>query len=84
MPRKILPFEYPARFESRFVNASGGMRWRSNWVQVCTVCSGENVGLEEIDDGIWEVYYGPLKIGRFHERLGRTENANCSLNRHHL
>jgi putative transposase len=84
MPRKILPFEYPACFEVRFVNASGGMRWRSNWVQICTVCSGENVGLEEIDDGIWEVYYGPLKIGRFHERLGCIENANCSLNRHHL
>jgi putative transposase len=81
MPSKILPFEYPNRFEVRYVNASGGMRWRSNWVQVSTVCSGENIGLEEIDDGIWEVYYGPLKIGRFHERLGRIEDEYYRLNR---
>jgi putative transposase len=81
MPRKILPFEYPARFEVRYVNASGGMSWKSDWVQVSTVCSGEYIGLEEIDDGVWEVYYGPLKIGRFHERLGRIEDENCRLNR---
>jgi hypothetical protein len=81
MPRKISPFVYPDRFETRYVNASGGIRWSSNWVQVSTVCSGEYVGLEEIDDGIWEVYYGPLKIGRFHERLGRIEDENCRLNR---
>jgi hypothetical protein len=56
MPRKILPLEYLNRFEVRSVNASGGMRWRSNWVLVSTVCSGENTGLEEIDDCIWEVY----------------------------
>jgi putative transposase len=80
-PRKILPFEYPNHFEVRYVNASGGIRWSSNWVQVSTVCSGENIGLVEIDDGIWEVYYGPLRIGRFHERLGRIEDANCRLNR---
>lgn len=84
MPRKILPFEYPDRFELRYVNASGGMRWNSNWVQVSTVCSGEYIGLEEIDDGIWEVYYGPLRIGRFYERLGRIEDVNCRLNRHNL
>jgi hypothetical protein len=27
-------------------------------VNVSTVCIGENVGLEEIDDGIWNVYFG--------------------------
>jgi putative transposase len=84
MPRKILPFEYPDRFELRYVNASGGMRWNSNWVQVSTVFSGEYIGLEEIDEGIWEVYYRPLRIGRFHERLGRIEDAHCRLNRHNL
>jgi len=81
MPRKILPFVYPDRFEVRYVNASGGMSWKSDWVQVSTVCSGEYIGLEEIDDDVWEVYYGPLKIGRFHERLGRIEDENCRLNR---
>jgi putative transposase len=29
------------------------------WVNVSIVCVGEYVGLEEIDDGIWNVYFGP-------------------------
>jgi len=38
------------------------------WVNVSTVCIGEYVGLEEIDDGIWNVYFGALKLGRLLER----------------
>jgi putative transposase len=30
------------------------------WVNVSIVCVGKYVGLEEIDDGIWNVYFGPL------------------------
>ena len=28
-------------------------------------------GLEEIDDGLWNVYFGPVWLGRFHEAVGR-------------
>jgi transposase InsO family protein len=74
MPNKVPPLEYPDRFELRFVSANGGIRWNKEWVNVSVVCAGEYVGLEEIDDGIWNVYFGPLKIGRFHERLMRIED----------
>jgi len=37
------------------------------------VCIGEYVGFEEIDDGIWNVYFDPLKRGRFNERNMRIE-----------
>jgi transposase InsO family protein len=74
MPNKIPPLEYPDRFEVRYVSANGGIRWNKDWVNVSTVCAGEYVGLEEIDDGVWNVYFGPLKIGRFHERLMRIED----------
>jgi len=33
------------------------------------------VGLEEIDDGVWNVYFGPLKLGRFLERDRRIKDA---------
>ena len=52
-------------------------------MNVSIVCVGEYVGLEEIDDGIWEVYFGPLKLGRLNERrmliedeLGRLKRPN--------
>jgi hypothetical protein len=29
----------------------------------------------EVDDGKWEVYFGPLRLGRFHERTLLVEDA---------
>jgi putative transposase len=51
-------------------------------VNVSVCCAGENVGLEEIDDGVWNVYFGPLKLGRLHESHLRIEDAYGRLLRH--
>jgi putative transposase len=82
MPHKPPPFEYPDRFEVRYVSANGGIRWNRQWVNVSTTCAGEYVGLEEIDDGVWNVYFGPLKLGRLLERHMRIEDAYGRLKRH--
>lgn len=82
MPEKIPPLEYPDRFEVRYVSANGGIRWKKHtWVNVSSVCIGEYVGLEEIDDGIWNVYFGPLKLGRLDERHMRIEDQYGRLRR---
>jgi hypothetical protein len=83
MPARLPPLEYPDRFETRYVSANGGIRWNSEWVCVSTVCAGEHVGLEEIDNGVWNVYFGALKLGRFLERHMRIEDAYGRLKRHH-
>lgn len=82
MPDKLPPLEYPDRFEVRYVSTNGGIRWNSRWVNVSIVCAGEYVGLEEIDDGLWNVYFGPLKLGRLHERHMRIEDEYGRLKRH--
>jgi transposase InsO family protein len=84
MPNKIPPLEYPDRFEVRYVSANGGIRWNKDWVNVSITCVGEYVGLEEIDDGIWNVYFGPLKLGRLLERHMRIEDALGRLKRHNV
>jgi putative transposase len=84
MPNKIKPFVYPDRFEVRYVSANGGIRWNHDWVNVSTVCIGEYVGLEEIDNGIWTVYFGPLKLGRFDERRMRIEDQYGLFKRHNV
>jgi hypothetical protein len=53
-------------------------------VNVSITCAGEYVGLEEIDDGVWNVYFGPLKLGRLLERHMRIEDAYGRLKRHHV
>ena len=82
MPNKLPPLEYPDRFEVRYVSANGGIRWNKRWVNVSITCVGEYVGLEEIDDGVWNVYFGPLKLGRLQERHMRIEDALGRLKRH--
>jgi transposase InsO family protein len=82
MPNKLPALVYPDRFEVRYVSANGGIRWRSGWVNVSTVCIGEYVGLEEIDDGIWNVYFGALRLGRLHDRHMKIEDAYGRLLRH--
>lgn len=84
MPNKLPALEYPDRFEVRYVSANGGIRWHNGWLNVSIVCAGEYVGLEEIDDGIWNVYFGPLKLGRLHERHMRIEDSYGRLKRHHV
>ena len=32
------------------------------------------VGLEEVDDGLWDVYFEPVKLGRMNERILRIED----------
>ena len=81
MPDKLLPMEYPDRFETRLVSGNGGIRWHKQWVNVTSSLVGEYIGLEEIDDGLWDVYFGPLKLGRFHEKHLRIEDQLGRLNR---
>ena len=75
------PVEYPSHFEVRLVSANGGIRWLHDWVNVSHVLAGEYVDLEEIDDGEWDLYFGCVKLGRFHERLRRVEDAQGRLAR---
>ena len=82
MPDKIPPLDYPDRFEVRYVSANGGIRWNNSWVNISTTCIGEYVGLEEIDDGVWNVYFGALRLGRFLERKMKVEDAYGRLHRH--
>ena len=84
MPNKLPPLEYPDRFEVRYVSANGGIRWNNGWMNVSIVCAGEYVGLEEIDDGVWNVYFGPLKLGRLLERHMRIEDVYGRLKRHNV
>jgi transposase InsO family protein len=74
MPDRLPAMEYPDRFEVRYVSANGGIRWHKQWVNVTSALVGEHVGLEPVDDGQWDVYYGVKKLGRLHERHMRIED----------
>jgi len=41
-----------------------------------------DVGFEEIDDGLWTVYFGMLTLGWFHEDDGQIEDHQGRRYRH--
>ncbi len=70
-PATLPVLEYPGHFERRRVSRNGGIRWQHRWVNVSHLLAELDVGFEEIDDGLWNVYFGPVWLGRFHEAVGR-------------
>lgn len=74
MPDKLPKIEYPAHFETRYVSANAAMRWNCRFVNVSSCCIGEYVGLEEVGDGMWDVYFGRLRLGRLLEEHLRIED----------
>jgi putative transposase len=81
-PTKLPPLEYPDHFEKRYVSYNGGIRWKSAWVHVSITCAGQYLGLEAVDNQIWNVYFGPLRLGRLSEKQMRIEDEHGSLWRH--
>ena len=79
-PTRLPLLEYPGHYEVRRVSNNGGIRWHKQWVNISQTLGGEYIGFVEIDDAEWDVYFGPLRLGRFHERTLKIEDA---LGRHY-
>ena len=56
--------DYPAHFQRRQVHGNGCMLWKGQEVYVSQTLKDEPVGLEEVSEGLWSLYFGPLLIGR--------------------
>lgn len=70
-PETLPPIEYPGHLETRKVDHTGMIRWKNSRLYLSHTLHGETVGLEEIDDGIWSLYYGPVLLARFDEQERR-------------
>jgi len=62
-PRRPDPIEYPGHFEVRRVSQDSTIRWKHRKVFVSSLLGRNSVGLEEVGEGVWAVYFGPLHLG---------------------
>jgi len=79
LPRTLPTVTYPAHYEVRRVASNSGIRWKGAWVAVTDTLAGEDIGFEEVDDGWWDVYFGPVRLGRLDERTRRIADAAPSI-----
>lgn len=68
MPQRIPEPEYPGHFLVRKVNKMGAFRFKGRQPYLSDALIHEHVGLEEIDDGLWSVYFYNVLLARLDER----------------
>jgi transposase InsO family protein len=72
-PRRLPPLEYPARYAVRRVHAKNGyIKWHGTAIYVSEALCGEPIGLDQIDEARWRVYYGLLPLGTLDARARPT------------
>jgi putative transposase len=68
LPTRLPPVDYPGHLDVRRVSSIGYVSWRSRLLYLTEVLGGEDVGFEEVDDGIWRLHFASVTLGRFDER----------------
>jgi transposase InsO family protein len=62
-PSHLPELEYPAGAHLRWVSQQGSVKWKSQRTFISEVLGREAVGLIEIEEDLFEVYYGPIFLG---------------------
>lgn len=66
-PRSVPPWQYPARWQKRWVRGNGEITWQGARRYVGEAFVRDYVGLKPLRPGEWNVYFGNLLIGQLHE-----------------
>ena len=67
-PSRLQGPEYPGHYQARFVSNAGTFRFQCQQLLISAALKQHWIGLEEIDDGIWAVYFYDVLLARFDER----------------
>src|SRR5271154_4412314 len=65
LPRNPIEFVYPHGFMLRRVNNSGDISWHKGRVFISEVFRFEVLGLEQVDEDFYKVYFRDVQIGEF-------------------
>lgn len=67
-PRRLPEIEYPSYLARVHVSSNGIAYWRAWRIYVGHLLTGELVGIEQVGEGLWDVYFGPARLGTIDER----------------
>ena len=67
-PERPAPPEYPAHMEVRRVSTAGTFRLHARQPFLSQALKNQDVGLEEVADGIWNIVYYSTLLGKIDER----------------
>ena len=67
-PASLPTLEYPDHFLVKRVTNAGTIRFKTRLLYLSTALKQHRIGLEEVDDGIWSLYFCNVLLGRIDER----------------
>jgi hypothetical protein len=74
MPKRIEPYDYPSHYLVRRVSRCGTIRVLSNQIFVSNTLHNDFVALEEVDDGVYDLYFCFYQIGRYEARVNKIHD----------
>jgi hypothetical protein len=75
LPSSVPSFQYPKSFQTRRVNNNGDMSWLHGRVFVSEVLRNEEIGLEQMDDDDYRVFFRTTELGMFNSAEKRFRAA---------
>jgi putative transposase len=72
LPRRLRPWRYGRGWHSRLVKGKGMISFEGRARFIGEAFEGERVGLKRKRPGVWEIYFGSLRIGELWDRDGTT------------
>lgn len=79
-PERIPNFDYDIDMKVLKVTQNGAIRWKSYyWVYLTAALKGKYVGVQELGNGIWRVFYRNVFLGFFNESELRNKDQHARL-----
>ncbi len=75
MPKRIEPYDYPAHYLVRRVSHAGTIRVFHNQIFVSNTLHEDYVGLEEVEDGVYDLYWCFYQIGRYELKTNKIHDV---------
>ncbi|HWY25467.1 MAG TPA: integrase core domain-containing protein [Nevskia sp.] len=73
-PERLPELAYPSYVHAHRVSHSGLVYWNNCRIYVGHHLTGETIGLEPIGDGLWQISFGPVRLGQFDQRRPKKDH----------
>jgi transposase InsO family protein len=81
-PKKIEGWDYPKEFTQRRVSRNGAIRWgHDQWIGVSTALNEKWIGLEQVGERVWRVYFRQKLLGYLDEKVMRIQDSQGRIKR---
>ena len=75
-PSRLPELKYPDGAQLRWVSQQGSVKWKCRRTFLSEVLGGQAVGLIEVDEELFEVYYGPVFLGWLDGHYGEFQRGD--------